>query len=242
MRKKRFVEPNVPFQENNDKFKLILESLKENYHMIALTVSSKKDLNEIKKYKNDEKISSRFFIKSETITELKDLLKKVRFKVDLISVYPTTRKVAAFSARDHRVDILCFDHENFKLFSDSVAKLALDNEKIVEINIGDIIRTNHGIARVSKMGKIRAIAQRALRYKLPIILTVTPTSLYDIRSPREVMYLGELVDIPSEEIIKGNGEIILGRIMLNRKKRKGEYILPGVRILQNKEKSEDDSR
>ena len=228
-----FIEPNVPFQEN---FLEIYEELTKYYSEIVVTINNRNDLKEAtKKLRELKNISYRYHIVPTCISDTKVLLRKIRFKVDLISIFPNSKNLAAFSARDRRIDILVFDSTNFNLFTTSIAKLAKENEKILEINFGDIIRTPHGTAKVSKLGRYRALSQRAIEENVKLIFTMSPVSKYDIKSPRELEALGELLDIPPKIIIDGISKIIKERIELNRRKRSGEYILPDVRIIKKED-------
>ena len=111
-------------------------------------------------------------------------------------------------------------------FNNVLAKAASDNSIAIGFNLGLLIRLR-GDARVRELKNMRIILKHARKYKLKMILTSDSSSVYDLRSPREMVALSSLFGMtPCEAIdaMSATPKSILRRKSPN-------YIKEGIEIL-----------
>lgn len=111
-------------------------------------------------------------------------------------------------------------------FNNVLAKAASDNSIAIGFNLGLLIRLR-GDARVRELKNMRIILKHARKYKLEMILTSDSSSVYDLRSPREMVALSSLFGMtPCEAIdaMSATPKSILRRKSPN-------YIKEGIEIL-----------
>jgi len=140
------------------------------------------------------KIVKRVIIDVEDKSEALSMIRKFRYKVQLISVKCNSLGLARFAARDRRVDILMLP-KSFQLkFADkSEVRLALQGNTAVEISLKELIHSKN-------LSKILALYQRiclfARKVGVPIIISSGATNVYEMRSPHDMLSIALLLDIP----------------------------------------------
>jgi ribonuclease P/MRP protein subunit RPP1 len=120
------------------------------------------------------------------------------------------------------LDILLHPSE----FNNVLAKAASDNSIAIGFNLGLLIRQK-GDARVRELKNMRIILKHARKYKLKMILTSDSDSVYDLRSPREMVALSSLFGMTQTEAIdsmSATPESILRR-------KSPDYIKEGIEII-----------
>ncbi|NJD52694.1 MAG: ribonuclease P protein component 3 [Candidatus Methanoperedens sp.] len=111
-------------------------------------------------------------------------------------------------------------------FNNVLAKAASDNSIAIGFNLGLLIR-QRGDARIKELKNMRIILKHARKYKLKMILTSDSGSIYDLRSPREMVAISSLFGMtPSEAIdaMSATPESILRR-------KSPDYIKEGIEII-----------
>jgi ribonuclease P/MRP protein subunit RPP1 len=111
-------------------------------------------------------------------------------------------------------------------FNNVLAKAASDNSIAIGFNLGLLIKLR-GDARIRELNYMRTIIKHARKYKLEMILTGDPGSVYDLRSPREMTALSSLFGMTQSEAIDAMSVIPIG--ILRRKS--PNYIQEGIEIL-----------
>lgn len=111
-------------------------------------------------------------------------------------------------------------------FNNVLAKAASDNSIAIGFNLGLLIRQK-GDARIRELKDMRIILKHARKYKLKMILTSDSSSVYDLRTPREMVAISSLFGMtPSEAIdaMSATPESILRR-------KSPDYIKEGIEII-----------
>ena len=111
-------------------------------------------------------------------------------------------------------------------FNNVLAKAAEDTSVALGFNTGTIIRMR-GEVRVRELRIMKTNLMYARKYGLRMILTGEPSSLYDLRSPREMAALAGLFGMTEKEAVNAMSTAPLE--ILRRKNR--DYIQEGIEIL-----------
>ncbi len=143
---------------------------------------------------NGLKVVKRVIIDARDKSEALSMIRKFRYKVQLISVKCNSLSLARFAARDRRVDILMMPRDFPLRFADkSEVKLALQGNTAVEISLKELIECK-------SLSKVLALYQRlclfARKIGVPIIISSGATNVYEMRSPRDMISLALLLDMP----------------------------------------------
>ena len=85
-------------------------------------------------------------------------------------------------------------------FNNVLAKAASDNSIAIGFNLGSLIKLK-GDARIRELNYMRINVKHARKYKLKMILTSDPGSVYDLRSPREMVAISSLFGMTQSEAI-----------------------------------------
>jgi ribonuclease P/MRP protein subunit RPP1 len=111
-------------------------------------------------------------------------------------------------------------------FNNVLAKAASDNSVFIGFNLGLLIRLQ-GEARVRELKTMRINLKHARKYKLQLILTSDPHSIYDLRAPREMVAISSLFGMTEKEAIDA-----MSASPLNILRRKSpDYIQEGIEII-----------
>lgn len=111
-------------------------------------------------------------------------------------------------------------------FNQVLAKAAYDNSVTLGFNAGSIIRLR-GEARIRELRTMRANLKFARKYGVAMLLTCSPNSRYDIRSPREAAALATIFGMTEAEAVHAMSTVPLD--ILRRKS--PDYIQEGVEII-----------
>jgi len=228
-----------PEKLDEDNVESFLDTLKRlGFHGVSIYNPNNRhgELLKLFKKKSEEReidYVRRLDIIPKTKGELNKWLAKNRYKFEIIAVNPKNLEVARRAAEDERVDIIYFD--DFEgLFDYIQARIMSRKEKVLEICVKKLLSSVHRPPALYKYYKILSIAGM---YKLKIVAVSGATTLYDLRSPRDLCstlnILGHKDDnyscvrkIPSEIIEE------------NRFKLSKTFVLPGV-IIEGKEDTKE---
>jgi ribonuclease P/MRP protein subunit RPP1 len=161
-----------------------------------------------------------------------DLLKKlkIRNRAEIISVKCNTKKVSLQAAKDHRVDILNFSTDpNVRRnigFDRSIASLAKSSSCAYEINMTDLLKSPKPLLNLITI--LRKEIELANKNKIPLILSSGATNLYEMREPRALISLLDILNIGEEkglEMVSTNPWKLVEK---NRKKLSNSFVQPGV--------------
>lgn len=173
-------------------------------------------------------------IDENTPKQLKQALRKLRRKVEVIAVFCRNLNVARLAARDGRVDLICFSIKNWRknFFDKSEALLALHGESILEVSLNPIIKAKSHGERIQAIRIFSENIRIARHYNLPIIITSGASSIYEMRAPRELAALATLLGLTEFEARESLSDIPSKLVEKNREKLSSLYIMPGVKIIK----------
>ena len=210
------------------------------YSMLGLVfteAASKEKIGEVRKICADYGIDlvSRVDLMVGNRSELLSMLRKVRRRFEVVGVVCVSGAIAHVAARDQRVDVLNFPAN--RMLTKGVAELASGGMTALEINAIEIIGTR-GFPRINLLSKFRQEARIARRYGVPIVASSGARDKFALRAPRDLAFLvASLLDVESQTALKLVSENPLGIVERNREKLSPRHVMPGVRIVAEKEKT-----
>ena len=184
-------------------------------------------------------IASRVDLRPRTAKELTQKLRRLRRRVEIISVYCESKTVARQAAKDRRVDLLNFPAVDYRkrFFDRAEAELAKQNLAALEIDIKPLL-VLEGPARIRLMSTLRRETVIAQQFHIPIVISSGVSDLMLMRKPRDAAALASLFglsEVAALEAVSKNPQAIVTR---NRAKLKPEFVAPGIRILKEVKKGE----
>lgn len=124
-------------------------------------------------------------IKADNISELHNLIKKYRSKVDVLAVHGSHKDINRAAVESPNVDFLAHPGR----LNHVMARFASENEVAIGFNTSEIIKRDK---RVKKLSDMKLNLKLARKYNAPMILTSCANSIYEFRAPREMIALARL--------------------------------------------------
>ncbi len=214
--------------------KLALEAYRLGFSGVAIIQSSKnyhKDLiNDFKDTLPDFKIFHGVEIHAQNVKELKKKMNKFKDE-DVLIVDGGNLKINRAACEDPRVDVLANPYKNRRDsgINHVLAREAVDNEVAIELNINSILKTRFS-TRAKLMSQYRQIIKLHRKFKFPLIISSNAHSLYDLRTPEDIIALVQCLGMDEEEAYNSLSKIP-GSI-LDKKKIKRDMVARGVRIIK----------
>lgn len=169
-------------------------------------------------------------IRARNPEELKRKIQKFRNKVDVLLVHGGDLKINRAAVEDPRVDVLSHPYYGRRDsgFNHVLAIEAAENNVAVDINVGYLL-SNHNHRRGKILAQFREISKLKSKYNFPLVITSGASSVYDFRSPRDLMELAACFGMDKKTactaLSKVPEDIIYhGQI-------RNQLILSGVRLL-----------
>jgi len=156
--------------------------------------------------------------------ELKIAVDRVRNQVDVVMVNAQDIQVARAAAEMSAVDVI-----SHAFVDQTSARDAASNNVALEINLRDILQV-YGMKRAIMLSKISFNLVLARKYKTPLVFTTGAQSIYDMRTPKQMMMFAEAIGFKRDEAKKAVLQTPRKIVETNRKKRSGEIIAEGVKI------------
>ncbi len=164
----------------------------------------------------------------ETKRDLITILKQQRRNYPIIAVTCFKPEIAAWAAQDNRVDMLNFPiFKTAQLMTRSVAKLMIKFDKHFEIALSDLY-TLPTRQQISALRHIQSALEIASQKKVPIIFDSGSRTPNQMRSPRELAALGQLVSMTPTLSLDQLSILPKNLIKRNLLKISPSYIAPGV--------------
>lgn len=178
-------------------------------------------------------LASRVDLKPRSTTDLLQSLRRIRRKVEIIAVIPTSKMVSRQAAKDRRVDILNFPSNDFRMrfFDFSEAELASNSMASLEVDICPLL-TLEGSALARLLSFLRREIEIARAFHVPVILSSGASNEFLMRKPREIAAIASLFDMNKENALKGVSYHPLEIVKKNRKKLDSNFIAPGIRVVR----------
>ncbi|MDP7282662.1 MAG: RNase P subunit p30 family protein [Candidatus Undinarchaeales archaeon] len=135
-------------------------------------------------------------LKPKSAGELKEQVKRNRKNVDVILVDATDVQIARAAAQMSDVDVI-----SHAFVDQPTARDAAKNNVALEINLKDILQV-YGMKRAILISKINFNLKLARKYKTPLVITTGAESIYDMRSPKQIMIFMEAIGFKHDEAKK----------------------------------------
>jgi ribonuclease P/MRP protein subunit RPP1 len=131
-----------------------------------------------------------------------------------------------FACEEPRVDVLARPMADGDV-NHVLARAAKRNGVHFEFDFGRMLRLSGG-RRVQALADLRKLREIVSYYDAPYVVSATPESHLQMRTPRELLALGEVIGFSHEQV--ENGLVEWGRLAERNRKRLSEsFIEPGVR-------------
>lgn len=214
---------------------LALEAKRLGYNGVALVQSSKNynedKLNDTTKIKEDFSIFSGIEIYAKNPEDLKKKIQKFRETVDVLIVNGGNIKINRAACEDPRVDILAHPGKSRRDsgINHILAKKAALNEVAIEFNINSIIKTRLS-TRARLLSQFRQILKLQRKFGFPLIITSNAYSLYELRTPGDIITLFECMEMTENEIEDSLSKNPIN--IIERSKIRKNVIVKGARIIE----------
>ncbi|MFC4360155.1 RNase P subunit p30 family protein [Halobium salinum] len=149
-----------------------------------------------------------------------------RPKTTLLLVRGGDDDVNRLAVEQVQVDVLTRPMRGDGGFNHVLAKAARDNGVRVEFDLSSVLRRDGG-HRVQALQDLRLLRKLVTKFDVPYVVSANPRSHLQLRAPRELAALGEVVGFEAAEIREGLAE--WGRLAArNRERSSDSFIAPGV--------------
>ncbi len=213
---------------------LAKEAKRLGYNGVALIQSSKnyskEDLNDVTEIEDDFKIFQGIEIFAKNPDDLKKKVQKFRPKVDVLIVNGGNIKINRAACENPRVDILTHPYKNRRDsgINHILAKKASENEVAIELSINSMIKTRSSV-RVKTLSQFRQIMKLQRKFKFPLIIASNAHSIYDLRTPKDIITLAKCLEMTSTEAENSLSQIPIN--IIERNKIRKNIIVKGVKIV-----------
>lgn len=212
---------------------LAKEAKRLGYDGVALIQSSKnynnEDLNNLTEIEDDFKIFKGIEIFAKNPDDLKKKVQKFRPKVDVLIVNGGNIKINRAACENPRVDILAHPYKNRRDsgINHILAKKAFENEVAIEFSINSMIKTYSSV-RVKTLSQFRQIMNLQQKFKFPLIIGSNAHSIYDLRTPQDIIALTKCFDMDLNQAMNSLSQIPIN--IIERNKIRKNIIVKGVKV------------
>ncbi|WP_254544352.1 RNase P subunit p30 family protein [Halomarina pelagica] len=131
-----------------------------------------------------------------------------------------------FAVEDERVDVLAHPMDGGDV-NHVLARAAAENGVRIEFDLSRVLRADGG-PRVRAIADLRKLRELVAKYDAPHVVSADARGHLQLRAPRELVAVGEVIGLDAEWIREGLRE--WGRLAArNRERRSDSFIEPGVR-------------
>jgi ribonuclease P/MRP protein subunit RPP1 len=144
----------------------------------------------------------------------------------IVAVHGGDPTMNRFAVEQPAVDVLTHPMVGDGDFNHVLAREAAKNGVRIELSFRRVLR-NDGGPRVQAIRGLTKLHELVTHYDTPFVVSADPSSHLHLRSPRELVALGEQVGIPGDDIEAGLRE--WGRLTeRNRDRQSDAFVEPGV--------------
>ncbi|HET7324309.1 MAG TPA: RNase P subunit p30 family protein [Halococcus sp.] len=137
-----------------------------------------------------------------------------------------SRALNRFACEEPRIDVLARPMAEGDV-NHVLARAAKRNGVRFEFDFGRVLRLSGG-RRVQTISDLRKLREIVFYYDAPYVVSANPKSHLQMRAPRELLALGEVIGFSREQVANGLAE--WGRLAAwNRERLSESFIEPGVR-------------
>ena len=150
-----------------------------------------------------------------------------RPKCTLLLVRGGSPTLNRFAVEEERVDVLARPMADRGDFNHVLARAAVEHGVRVEFDLSRVLRADGG-PRVQALSDLRKLREIVDYYDAPYVVSADPGSHLQLRAPRELLAVGEVIGFDRGAIERGLAE--WGRLAeRNRERRSDAFIGPGVK-------------
>lgn len=209
-----YYDLNIQGNDYESDLKLILEANRLGWNYANLTYSIDKYKTAIKYKETLKNTLKNSYLKNHLDLEfgiqlneknpnnIRKKTRKFRNKVNLISVFGGDLKINRIACENIQVDILSRPY--FKRrdcgINHVLAKEAVKNNVAIELCFKDIL-SSYLSYRAKTIAHFREIIKLHQKFKFPLIITSGANSIFDIRSPRDIIAFLKAINLNENEIM-----------------------------------------
>lgn len=151
----------------------------------------------------------------------------------VVAVHGGSVAMNRFAVEHPAVDVLAHPMRGDGDFDHVLAKEAAANGVRVEVSLRDVLDETGG-RRVRTLQSLRKLRELLDHYDVPTVVSADPASHLDLRAPRELRAVGEVIGFSPEAIDAGLAEwgALADR---NRDRLSGSFVEPGVRRVDDED-------
>ena len=167
-------------------------------------------------------------IQAQSVSKLNKDVGRLRDKADIILAGGGHDNINRAAVENGRVDILAHPTCFGKPLNHVLAKAASNNGVAIDFNI-DALTMQKGGSRIKALTALRRNVRLARKYDAPMIITSSARSHYDLRGPREMIALGMLMGMTTDEAFAALSQVphaIIRRNLDNNR------IMEGVEVIR----------
>jgi len=145
----------------------------------------------------------------------------------LVVVHGGDPAINRFAVEQPAVDVLAHPMAGDGDFNHVLAQEAKRNGVRIELSLRRVLRSSGG-RRVQALGDLRKLREILAEYEAPFVVSADARSHLQLRAPRELRALGEVIGLDGDAVEDGLAE--WGRLAdRNRERLSASFIEPGVR-------------
>ena len=153
-------------------------------------------------------------------------LGSLRAEADVLALHGGSTALNRFAVRQERVDVLAHPMIDGDL-NHVLVREAREHGVRLEVNLGRVLRTSGG-RRVRTLSGLRKLRELIAACDAPYVVSADAASHLELRAPRELLAVGEVIGFEPEAVEAGLAE--WGRIAAANRERSAEgFVQPGVR-------------
>jgi RNase P/RNase MRP subunit p30 len=220
---------------------MVLKAAKLGYRLVAVTFPVdvlEAEIRSIKSVCEDAGIdcATRVDLTSRTPDQLKNTLRRVRRRYEVVSVLCYDKNVARQAAKDRRVDLLNFPSLDYRrrFFDIAEAELASTSLAMLEIDIVTLL-VHQGAARIRLLSMLRREVTIARAFHIPIVISSGASEEILLREPSANIALASLFDLSEKEAVDAVSVNPLEMWKRNEAKLGSDFVAPGIRIVRKRD-------
>lgn len=167
-------------------------------------------------------------IRTDDLSRASGFVGNHRDRRTVVAVHGGTVEMNRFAVEQPAVDVLAHPMAESGDVNHVIAKSAAENSVHIEWSLRDVLRADGG-RRVEAIRGLRKLRELIEQYDAPYVVSADASSHLQLRTPRELRALGEVLDCSPEWIEVGLaawGEIA----DRNRTRTSDRFVEPGVRL------------
>jgi len=160
-----------------------------------------------------------------------------RDSATVVAVHGGTNALNRFAVEQPSVDVLAHPMADDGDVNHVIAKTAADNGVRLELSFRQVLRSEGG-RRVQALRDLRKLWELVGEYDTPYVVSADPRSHLQLRAPRELVALGDVVGIGADAVETGLAE--WGELAeRNRHRASDAFVEPGVTLRKSAADAED---